>query len=71
MNERERLGWKWILWPLLSRKVQAAIATLIVSWCGAAGVDTSEGQIAWIIGTAATGMAVILGIAHEDAAGHG
>lgn len=64
MTERERLGWKWWLWPLRSRKVQVAIVTVVVAWTGHVGVEISEGALLAVV---AMGVALILGIAHEDA----
>lgn len=49
--------------PLRSRKVQVAIATVVVAYLAEWGIDVSEGLLVGII---ATGVAVILGIAHED-----
>lgn len=65
MTERERLGWRWWLWPLRSRKVQVAIATVVVAWLQHFGLEVSEGVL---LATLGTGVALILGIAHEDAA---
>lgn len=50
--------------PLASRKVRVAIATAIAVWLGEEGFDFSTETIAAII---ASGTAVILGIAIEDA----
>ncbi len=57
-------GWRWWLWPLRSRKVQVAIATVVVAWLAHAGVVVSEETITAVLGV---GVAVILGIALEDA----
>jgi len=51
-------------WFLRSRKVQVAIATIIVALAGQYGLEISEGTLAAII---ATGATLILGIAVEDA----
>ncbi len=33
MTTREQLGWRWWLWPLRSRKVQVAVATIaVIAW---------------------------------------
>lgn len=65
MTERELLGWRWWLWPLRSRKVQVAIATVVVAWAAPFGVEISEEAILTVLGV---GAALILAIAHEDAA---
>lgn len=54
---------RW-LWPLRSRKAQVALATLIVSFAANAGWILSEESVTNIL---AIGIALILGIAHEDA----
>lgn len=60
----KRKGWRWWLWPLTSRKVQVAVATVIGAWAAHAGLDADEKTVAAVIGV---GVALILGIAHEDA----
>ena len=50
--------------PLSSRKVRVAVATVIVAFAAEFGLDTSAELIATILGV---GVALILGIAHEDA----
>jgi len=50
--------------PLRSRKVQVALATIVACYLAEWGLDVSEGVLAAVI---ASGVAVILGIAHEDA----
>ena len=54
---------KW-LWPLRSRKVQVALATVIISFAAQAGWALSEESVTAVLGV---GVALILGIAHEDA----
>lgn len=54
---------RW-LWPLRSRKVQVAVATLVVAWASQAGLMLNEDSVATVLGV---GIALILGIAHEDA----
>lgn len=59
------MNWsKYFLWPLKSRKVHVALATLISAWVGAAGLNLSDTVIASIV---TIGISVILGIAGEDA----
>ncbi|MEP0846072.1 MAG: hypothetical protein HRF50_04525 [Phycisphaerae bacterium] len=57
-------GWSRWLWPLRSRKVQIAIATIVTAWLAQAGLAVSEETVVTILGV---GVALILGIAHEDA----
>lgn len=54
---------RW-LWPLRSRKVQVALATVIAAWAAEAGLGLSEETLVTVLGV---GVALILGIAHEDA----
>jgi hypothetical protein len=56
--------WRNALWPLRSRKVQVAIATIVVAYAAQFGLEASEETITTVIGV---GVALILGIAHEDA----
>ncbi len=56
--------WRYWLWPLRSRKVQVAVATVLVAWLGQAGVVLGEETVVTVLGV---GVALILGIAHEDA----
>ena len=58
-------SWRRWLWPIASRKVQVAIATLIVAYASQAGLLLNEDNVVNVI---AIGAALILGIAHEDAA---
>ena len=57
-------GWRRWLWPLLSRKVQVAVATIAVAYLADRGVKVPEEVIVTIL---SVGVALILGIAHEDA----
>ena len=58
--------------PLASRKVRVALATVIAAYAGQAGLAWDEQMVLTVLGV---GIALILGIAHEDAgaksAGHG
>lgn len=58
--------WKRWLWPLASRKVQVAVATIVVAYGMQAGLALNEEHI---VNVFAIGAALILGIAHEDAGG--
>jgi hypothetical protein len=49
---------------LRSRKVQVAIATVVVAYAAQAGLEVNDETIATVIGV---GVALILGIALEDA----
>lgn len=60
----EVVGWKRWLWPFRSRKAQVALATVLVAVLSEAGVLLSEDTAATALGV---GIALILGIAHEDA----
>ncbi|MBI5863271.1 MAG: hypothetical protein HZB38_01915 [Planctomycetes bacterium] len=55
---------RWF-WPLQSRKVQVAVATVLVAWLAQAGIVLNEESVVNVL---AIGAALILGIAHEDAA---
>lgn len=59
-------GWKRWLWPLRSRKVQVAVATCVTAYAAQWGFNVSEETLLGLVGV---GIALILGIAHEDA-GH-
>lgn len=59
-----RTGWQRLLWPLRSRKVQVAIATIVTAYAVQAGLDVREETVLTVLGV---GIALILGIAHEDA----
>lgn len=55
---------RWWLWPLRSRKVQVAIATILGAYAAQLGFSVSDETVVSIV---AVGVALILGIAHEDA----
>jgi len=63
MNTRVE-GWRRWLWPLRSRKVQVALATILAAYAAQAGVVMNEETVTAVLGV---GIALILGIAHEDA----
>ena len=56
-------GWRRWLWPLRSRKVQIAVATIVVAYAAQAGLALSQETVLAVLGV---GVALILGIAHED-----
>ena len=49
--------------PLKSRKVRVAVATVLAAYAAEAGWNVSEELLLTILGV---GVALILGIAHED-----
>lgn len=57
-------GWRRWLWPLRSRKVQVAVATVVTAWASDFGFGVGEETVLAVLGV---GVALILGIAHEDA----
>jgi len=57
-------GWRRWLWPLRSRKVQVALATVLVAYAAQIGLAVNEDTVLTVLGV---GVALILGIAHEDA----
>lgn len=57
-------GWRRWLWPLRSRKVQVAAATVIAAYAAQVGLDVSDQTVLAVL---SMGVALILGIAHEDA----
>ncbi len=57
-------GWRRWLWPLRSRKVQVAVVTVIVAYATQVGLTVSEEMVLTVL---SVGVALILGIAHEDA----
>lgn len=61
-------GVRYWLWPLRSRKVQVALATIIISFAAQAGWSLHEESVLTVLGV---GIALILGIAHEDAGKNG
>ncbi len=54
----------YVVTPLYSRKVRVALATVIAAYAGQAGLGWDEQMIVTVLGV---GVALILGIAHEDA----
>jgi hypothetical protein len=64
MNGEYPSGWRRWLWPLRSRKVQVALATIVAAYAAQAGLALSEETVVTVLGV---GVALILGIAHEDA----
>lgn len=62
----EITSFRWWLWPIRSRKVQVAMATVIVAYAAQAGLSVSEETVTAVL---SVGVALILGIAHEDAGG--
>mgnify|MGYP000592661557 CR=1 FL=1 len=54
----------WFLSPLASRKVRVALATIIAAYAGQTGLGWDEQMILTVL---SVGVALILGIAHEDA----
>ena len=53
-----------VLSPLRSRKVRVALATVLAAYLAQYGLGVSEEVIHTVLGV---GVALILGIAHEDA----
>ena len=64
MAGTEITGWKRWLWPLRSRKVQVALVTIVVAYAAQLGFVLNEETALTVLGV---GVALILGIAHEDA----
>jgi hypothetical protein len=56
--------WQRILQPLASRKVRVALATVIAAFAAQYGLGVSEDMVLTMV---SVGVALILGIAHEDA----
>lgn len=54
----------WLVAPLGSRKVRVALATVMAAYAGQAGLGWDEQMILTVL---SVGVALILGIAHEDA----
>jgi hypothetical protein len=54
----------YLVQPLYSRKVRVALATVIAAYAGRAGLDWDEQMVLTAV---SVGVALILGIAHEDA----
>lgn len=57
---------RW-LWPLRSRKVQVAVATVVVAYAAQFGFTLAPETVVSVLGV---GVALILGIAVEDAGRH-
>lgn len=64
MENSEMRDWRRWIWPLKSRKVQVALATVVVAFAAQAGFAVPEETVTTVL---AVGVALILGIAHEDA----
>lgn len=64
MNTDCRTSWRRWVWPLRSRKMQVALATVVAAYAVEAGLSVTEETVLTILGV---GVALILGIAHEDA----
>ncbi len=56
--------WRRALQPLASRKVRVALATIIAAFAAQYGLGVSEDMVLTMV---SVGVALILGIAHEDA----
>jgi len=54
----------FLVQPLYSRKVRVALATVIATYAGQAGLGWNEQMV---LTAMSVGVALILGIAHEDA----
>jgi hypothetical protein len=54
----------FLVQPLYSRKVRVALATVIAAYAGQAGLGWDEQMV---LTAMSVGVALILGIAHEDA----
>lgn len=54
----------YLVQPLCSRKVRVALATVIAAYAGQVGLGWDEQMILTVL---SVGVALILGIAHEDA----
>lgn len=56
------------LWrPLASRKVRVALATVLAAYAAEYGLQLSEEMVLTLV---SVGVALVLGIAHEDAGRH-
>ncbi len=51
--------------PLRSRKVRIALATVLTAYAAESGLDVREDVVFTVL---SVGVALILGVAHEDAA---
>ncbi len=56
-------AFRWVVRPLVSRKVRVALATVLAAYAAEWGLGVSEEMMLTILGV---GTALILGIAHED-----
>lgn len=63
----EGRGWTHVFRPLASRKVRVALATIVAAVAAEYGLGLSEETILTLV---SVGVALILGIAHEDAGRH-
>jgi hypothetical protein len=54
---------RWLVQPLASRKVRVALTTVLAAYAGQYGLGLSEEVVLTIV---SVGVALILGIAHED-----
>ena len=63
MSDAYTGGWRRWVWPMRSRKVQVAVATIVVAYAAQAGLVLSDETVQAVLGV---GVALILGIAHED-----
>lgn len=69
MNIEIPTGWRRWLWPLFTRKVQVAVASALVAYFAAAGLDIDRQvqAVLTVLGIVVPAAAVIFGIAIEDA----
>ena len=63
MSDAYTGNWRRWVWPMRSRKVQVAVATIVVAYAAQAGLVLSDETVQAVLGV---GVALILGIAHED-----
>ena len=57
------MNWKRLFQPLKSRKVRVALATVLAAYASECGLHLPSEILVTILGV---GVALILGIAHED-----
>jgi len=67
-EEKPVLWWHRLLWPLISRKGQVALTSVVAMWLAAFDLGITEAKVASIVGTAGVAAALMLGISGEDAA---
>lgn len=69
MSVQPQTGWRRWVWPLLSRKVQVAIGGAVAAYLIETGIDAQDvvDRVIAIAAIILPTVAVILGIAHEDA----